>query len=750
MIKSVQSPVFYLVSAIVCYINILHSVQSFEISASSDKQVHILRRNIKPVNLINWQWNCDPFQSKCKRFHEKIHARNDSFHYLEGCKSVCGTYGSIWPQPTGQSVIQHELKAFNIEDLAVKFDPKTTDQFLDEALTESWSIFSQYLALKASSIKLPSQNLPKVIQSKRAHVLVKISVKTKNLHMNLNTDESYDLTVNTRVQGEFPRDEIIVHVSANSYYGARHGLETLSQLITFDAIENCHRIPAKVLITDKPKYPYRGILLDTSRNFYSVASIKRIVDGLSYSKLNVLHWHINDQQSFPFVSERVPNLTSYGAYGPDQVYYKDEIKGLVMYARQRGVLLLPEMDAPSHAAYGWQFGPEADLGHLVTCFGQDWEDESGTLAAEPPAGQLNPVNENVYKILEDLYMDFIDAFTPMHSKESLSLFHMGGDEVNFKCWAKHAEIRDWLSNQGLETDLNFSSEGYLYLWSVFQEKAYKLLNKANKNKFQDGIILWTSELTKPSHISRFLDPSKYIIQVWTTGSDALIGELLKQKYRLIMSNYDAWYLDCGYDAWLYTGSGPENNWCSPYKGWKTMYKNNMQKILSSQGIDWSTYGKLIVGGEATMWSEQSDEFTVEPKLWPRGCAFAERLWTDPQETGWREAEQRLLEHRRRLVHERGLHADAMMPEFCRQNDGECYTLKKQAISFEDQMNERAFINEPFTLSPESQGVPSLKSHFFYQLLGIKTLIFLIFAACFIVRRRSIYLFIRNIKFMSIN
>ena len=76
------------------------------------------------------------------------------------------------------------------------------------------------------------------------------------------------------------------------------------------------------------------------------------------------------------------------------------------------------------------------LGELVTCFGLDWEDESGTLAAEPPAGQLNPVNENVYKILEDLYLDFIEAFTPMHSKDSLSLFHMGGDEVNFKCWAK--------------------------------------------------------------------------------------------------------------------------------------------------------------------------------------------------------------------------------------------------------------------------------------------------------------------------
>ena len=101
----------------------------------------------------NWQWNCDPFQSKCKRFHEKIHARNDSFHYLEGCKSVCGTYGSIWPQPTGQSVIQHELKAFNIEDLAVKFDPKTTDQFLDEALTGLKLLLSELLILSSINLK---------------------------------------------------------------------------------------------------------------------------------------------------------------------------------------------------------------------------------------------------------------------------------------------------------------------------------------------------------------------------------------------------------------------------------------------------------------------------------------------------------------------------------------------------------------------------------------------------------------------
>ena len=96
-----------------------------------------------------------------------------------------------------------------------------------------------------------------------------------------------------------------------------------------------------------------------------------------------------------------------------------------MYARQRGVLLLPEVDGPAHASSGWQFGPEANLGNLVTCHGLDWEDDTGTLAAEPPSGQLNPVNENVYKILEDLYQDFVESFTPLNSKEPLRIFHMG-------------------------------------------------------------------------------------------------------------------------------------------------------------------------------------------------------------------------------------------------------------------------------------------------------------------------------------
>lgn len=152
-----------------------------------------------------------------------------------------------------------------------------------------------------------------------------------------------------------------------------------------------------------------------------------------------------------------------------------------------------------------------------------------------------------------------------------------------------------------------------------------------------------------------------------------------------------------------------------------------------------------------MWSEQSDEFSVETKLWPRSCAFAERLWSDPQETGWKEAEQRLLEHRHRLVFERKLHADAIMPEFCRQNDGDCYTLKKTAITFQDQLHQHAFINEPFTLSPEISAEHEAKSqHWSSQLTSLKSILLIFLIIFIVIKRRFLINSIRAVKFISIN
>ena len=177
-----------------------------------------------------------------------------------------------------------------------------------------------------------------------------------------------------------------------------------------------------------------------------------------------------------------------------------------------------------------------------------------------------------------------------------------------------------------------------------------------------------------------------------------------------------------------------------------MYKNNMRNIVTYQGLNWDIYGKLVLGGEITMWSEQSDEFTVETKLWPRGCAFAERLWSDPQDTGWKEAEDRLLEMRHLMVHERGLHADMPMPEFCRQNSGECWTAKKLFVDSNSQFD-NSFINAPFTLPPKSSHEE--KSKHYLNLVGLKIILGLLVCLVLFVRRRFIFNAIRSVKFITI-
>lgn len=108
-------------------------------------------------------------------------------------------------------------------------------------------------------------------------------------------------------------------IDAPNYFGARHGLETLLQLIVYDEISNASLIPSHAYITDEPFYKHRGVLLDTSRNYYHVDVITHLLDGMAQNKLNVFHWHLTDSQSFPYLSKRHPEMAAYGAYGPSEV-----------------------------------------------------------------------------------------------------------------------------------------------------------------------------------------------------------------------------------------------------------------------------------------------------------------------------------------------------------------------------------------------------------------------------------------------
>lgn len=108
-------------------------------------------------------------------------------------------------------------------------------------------------------------------------------------------------------------------ISAANFFGARNGLESLSQLIIFDDLRNEVQMARDVYVVDSPVYPHRGILLDTSRNYVPIDVIKRTIEGMAISKLNTFHWHITDSHSFPFVSKSQPELSRLGAYSPSQV-----------------------------------------------------------------------------------------------------------------------------------------------------------------------------------------------------------------------------------------------------------------------------------------------------------------------------------------------------------------------------------------------------------------------------------------------
>lgn len=359
---------------------------------------------------------------------------------------------------------------------------------------------------------------------------------------------------------------------------------------------------------------------------------------MSLSKLNVFHWHITDSQSFPLVVERHPELSKLGAYEPHKIYTKEDIREIVSFGRVRGVAVIPEIDAPAHVGNGWQ---KTDL---VACFNaHPWTE----YCLEPPCGQLDPTRNELYPILGDIYEETMKSFGEPY------LFHMGGDEVLSSCWRNSSRIVEWMRGQGWgQTEAD-----YMKLWIYFQTNALDAFDQRWAHT-KPHIILWSSRLTEEEPYSSQLNKERYIIQIWSSSTDPKFNEPLEKGFKVIYSNHDALYLDCGFAGWVTDG----NNWCSPYIGWQKVYNNRI-------GPQTAFNRENILGGEAALWSEQTDEHTIDSRLWPRASALAERLWTNPDED-WREAESRMLIHREELV-QNGIAAEAIQPEWCVRNEGDC-------------------------------------------------------------------------------
>ena len=324
--------------------------------------------------------------------------------------------------------------------------------------------------------------------------LLNVHVEDPSVPLSLEADESYTLTI---ADAASP-----IEITSKTVFGAYHAFETLSQMITYDYDKKYYVIaqcPWK--INDAPRFAHRGILMDTSRHFESVVSIKKLIDSLTYAKLNVLHWHITDSQSQPSESIAFPDFWK-GAYSEYEKYTQEDMREIVEYGRKRGVRVLPEMDVPGHEA-SWCAGVP-DACPSTTCH-------------EP----LDPSSETTWKLISEVLGEWSGKakgqgiFTDEY-------YHLGGDEVDTGCWERTERVINWMKEN------NFTAHD---TYKYFVDRAHKIVLGYERHG-----IFWEEVW---NNFKTALD-KKSIIQTWLNKKTA--NEVVANGYRCVISD-PVTYLD---------------------------------------------------------------------------------------------------------------------------------------------------------------------------------------------------------------
>ena len=371
----------------------------------------------------------------------------------------------------------------------------------------------------------------------------------------LGEDESYQLDV--APDG--------ARLKAATVAGALHGLETFAQLVVPGA-EGFH-VPA-IHIEDRPRFPWRGLMLDVSRHWMPLEVVERNLDAMAAVKLNVFHWHLSDDQGFRAESRRFPRLQQLGSDG--NFYTQADIRHVVAYARDRGIRVVPEFDMPGHTN-SWLVGyPELASAPGPYSIGRTWGVYDGA---------LDPTREETYDLLDAFLEEMTQIFPDPY-------FHIGGDEVNGKQWSQSSSIQAFAKEHNLEDPRD--------LQVYFDQRIQKLLQKYGK------IMVGWDEVLHPDL------PADTVVQSWR--GQASLAEAASQGYRGILSA--GYYLDHLSPASYHYGIDP--------------LADTAQKLAPEQA-------SRILGGEACMWAEYVDAETVDSRIWPRAAAIAERLWS-PKET----------------------------------------------------------------------------------------------------------------------
>jgi hexosaminidase len=378
-----------------------------------------------------------------------------------------------------------------------------------------------------------------------------VNVKESGLaYPTFGEDESYALTI----------DATHAALQANTVVGAMRGLETLSQLVAGDT--GGYYFPL-VSIQDKPRFGWRGLMIDVGRHFEPVDVIKHNIDGMAMVKMNVFHWHLSEDQGFRIESKKFPRLHEKGSNG--QYYTQDQVRDVIEYAADRGVRVVPEFDMPGHTS-AWMPG-YPDLASMPG----NYEIETRWGVFDPT---MDPTREETYQFLDT----FIGEMAALFPDE---YFHIGGDENNGKQWRANPQIQEFMKAHNFHTTAE--------LQTYFNQRVLKIVQKYGKK-----MVGWDEILTPDL-------PKESVVQSWRGYKSLDLAA--RSGYNAIWST--DYYLDHMGPAEYHYLSDP----------------------LPADANLTPEQASHVVGGEVCVWSEFVWQENIDSRIWPRTAAVAERFWS---------------------------------------------------------------------------------------------------------------------------
>lgn len=406
-------------------------------------------------------------------------------------------------------------------------------------------------------------------------------------------------------------------ISASSDKGVLYGLVTLSQIL----MEKSDSIPL-MKICDKPEYSWRGFLLDTSRHFYTVDFIKKIIDLSCFHKMNVFHWHLTDDQGWRLPVEKYPRLTetgsirqahtvpestegTYEGYGSmNRFYTHEEIRDIVTYASERNIEIVPEIEFPGHVSallaaypeYGCTGGPYAVENRWgifpdVLCLGKD----------------------SIFEIYDEILSTVEKLFPGKY-------IHIGGDECLAERWEQCPDCQKRMKENNLQNAAQLQS------WAT--SRMLKMVQKHNRIPIGWDECLENTEIIPVSE--------NLVIQSWRgfEGGETAV----KSNHQVIMSPQTHCYLNLK-NIESYEEPGRLGTITIDKAYSFVPYTEKMSPESR----------KFILGGECTFWSEYITASRItEYLMFPRFCALSECLWLPENLKSFDDFKNRLETHKKRL------------------------------------------------------------------------------------------------------